>query len=727
MDQNLVMDFSSNYINCLISDDLDEKDCFIFNNEKREVTKVFNKNYIDIKLKCDEIEFVNKKHYIERRETDIIKKICDEKNLRIFFIVSEIGGIGKTTMANYICTKLKDEKQFIVKTFKADFIFDKYLEILKHEFLYSVDKLKENNFNLVNSLNNEFDKLLNENKELNILFCIDNVGNKNEEQLGKYLSRLHKKIKVLITTRQNNLLQHLEEIEIFGKDFLNKFDKEDAKNYFLKQNEIKKYFNKETTERNIEKLIKNEKFTPLRMELTAKLFIKNIKKCKSSNEIDNVFDNVTNDEEFVEIVLNSLRFENDHIFEFFNYISFLDNNFISIETIQILMSQSREKINDIINLLDENGILQRKRYNQNSGIKIHDIFLFVINKKIKNNFKMFREIENRILVFLYEKAIENDGLKDECVYKMKEYIYHIYKLVEFYDPKSDDSCVNEAFKLFNTIAKYESEFNCNFEKALQIFRKIETKFTNERQKLALTLNNIAFVYKKMEKYEKAIENYQKSFRMYKTINLDQQDHSDLASCLEKIALIYEIIEKPEKALENYQESFRIYKNIYPNQPNHKDIIRCLINIDLVDKKMKRFCELMKCNEKALEKYQEAFNIRKKFYPNKPDRPDLASLLYDIASVLNRMGKYEEAFEKYEESFQMRKKIYLDQPDHPEIAMSLNKMALVYKNMGKYEEALEKYEESFKLRQKFYSNQPDHPDIARSLSNINLVKKKMQIN
>ncbi len=57
---------------------------------------------------------------------------------------------------------------------------------------------------IINLINFELTNLIQSQKDLNILFIFDNL--KNDEEIKKYLNDLPKKIKVLITTRNKDLL-----------------------------------------------------------------------------------------------------------------------------------------------------------------------------------------------------------------------------------------------------------------------------------------------------------------------------------------------------------------------------------------------------------------------------------------------------------------------------------------------------------------------------------------
>ena len=83
-------------------------------------------------LNSDDIDFSEDKNYIQRNEQEIIDlfvkdKSTDSKNKLILY---EMGGFGKTWMAQYVSKKLVNDYNFIIKWFNSKTIEDSFRNVL---------------------------------------------------------------------------------------------------------------------------------------------------------------------------------------------------------------------------------------------------------------------------------------------------------------------------------------------------------------------------------------------------------------------------------------------------------------------------------------------------------------------------------------------------------------------------------------------------------------------
>ncbi len=97
----------------------------------------------------------------------------------------------------------------------------------------------------------------------------------------------------------------------------------------------------------------------------------------------------------------------------------------------------------------------------------------------------------------------------------------------------------------------------------------------------------------------------------------------------------------------------------------------------------------------------------------PDHPDVATLLNNLALILDTQGLYSEARPLYERSLKISEKAL--GPDHPDVATSLSNFAGFFDSQGLYSEARPLYERSLKIWEKTLG--PDHPDVASLLNNL----------
>ena len=92
------------------------------------------------------------------------------------------------------------------------------------------------------------------------------------------------------------------------------------------------------------------------------------------------------------------------------------------------------------------------------------------------------------------------------------------------------------------------------------------------------------MYKKTGDFILALENYNKSLEIDKTMYGGDSKHPDLAASYSNIGSVYDDIGDYALALQYYNKSLKIKKAIYGSDSNHSDLAISYNNIDLVYKK-----------------------------------------------------------------------------------------------------------------------------------------------
>ena len=88
----------------------------------------------------------------------------------------------------------------------------------------------------------------------------------------------------------------------------------------------------------------------------------------------------------------------------------------------------------------------------------------------------------------------------------------------------------------------------------------------------MSYNNIAVVYESQNKYDEALEYYNKSLDIY--INKLGKDHTDVADSYYNIGLLYGKQSKYKEALECFNKSYKIYKDkLGDDHQDTKDALR----------------------------------------------------------------------------------------------------------------------------------------------------------
>uniref|UniRef100_A0A0G4HFK8 Uncharacterized protein n=1 Tax=Chromera velia CCMP2878 TaxID=1169474 RepID=A0A0G4HFK8_9ALVE len=240
--------------------------------------------------------------------------------------------------------------------------------------------------------------------------------------------------------------------------------------------------------------------------------------------------------------------------------------------------------------------------------------------------------------------------------------------------------------------------------ALQVFREA---LGPEDVDTAQTLQDVATVFKKKEKYDEALLTYQEALEIRKkTLG---PEHPDTAQTLVEIGRVLRHKGKDDEALRKYREALRIRKKVLgPEDP---------VTADTLHDRGMTLTSQGKYDE-ALSTYQEALEIRGKA----AESGELltAHTVNNMGVVLKRQGKVGEALSKYEEAL----KIYLKvEPVSSYTARTLENIGEILRKQGKYDEDFLKFEDVLKIRKEVLG--PEHPDTKTILQSIKDVKQKQK--
>lgn len=188
--------------------------------------------------------------------------------------------------------------------------------------------------------------------------------------------------------------------------------------------------------------------------------------------------------------------------------------------------------------------------------------------------------------------------------------------------------------------------------------------------VSTTLHNLGTVYFNQGRWEKAIDCYQESLKIYR----QRKDCQGEAQSLNNLGGVYKNQGKWEDAISCYQESLKICCQI----GDHHGTSPSLMNLGIVYKNQGKW-------EKAIDCYQKSLEICRQF----GDRNGAAKILMALGTVYNDQSKFEQSIACYQESLETKHQL---EDRHGE-AQILNNLGLVYRNQGKWEEAISLHQES----------------------------------
>jgi tetratricopeptide (TPR) repeat protein len=222
----------------------------------------------------------------------------------------------------------------------------------------------------------------------------------------------------------------------------------------------------------------------------------------------------------------------------------------------------------------------------------------------------------------------------------------------------------------------------------------------EHPDIAVSLSNLAGLYKASGAFDKALPLFQRALAIREKA-LGPDDPAT-ATSLNNLGTLYWAQGAYQKALPLYQRALKIREKALG--PEHPETSVSLNNLASLYHSLGAYGQ-------ALPLFKRALTIREKVLG--PDDPATATALSNLAGLYEDQGAYGQALPLYQRSLQILEKAL--GPEHPRTATSLNNLALVYRNLGKFDQALPLFKRALAIREK--SLGPEHPDTAVSLNNL----------
>ena len=235
------------------------------------------------------------------------------------------------------------------------------------------------------------------------------------------------------------------------------------------------------------------------------------------------------------------------------------------------------------------------------------------------------------------------------------------------------------------------------EKALAIRQRI---LSNEHPDVAVSLDNLAFLYHAQGRYSEAETLYLQSLEMLK--HLLGEEHPGVATSLNALALLYKDQGKYEKA-ENYNlQALEMRKRLLGEE--HPSVATSLNNLAVLYGAQGRYKE-------AEDYYLQAWEMRKRLLGE--EHPEVATSLNNLADLYLNQGKYEKAEIYSLQALEMTKRLLGE--EHPSVATSLNNLAVLYGAQGRYKEAETYSLQALEMLKHLLGE--EHPHVALALNNL----------
>ena len=223
---------------------------------------------------------------------------------------------------------------------------------------------------------------------------------------------------------------------------------------------------------------------------------------------------------------------------------------------------------------------------------------------------------------------------------------------------------------------------------------------NEHHNVAISLNNLALLYKSQGHFDTAQPLYEEALAMYK--RLFPEDQRDVATSLNNLAELYRSQGHFDLAEPLSEEALAMRKRLFPQ--GHADVATSFNNLAELYRSQGRF-------DLAEPLYEEALAMRKRLFPQ--GHADVAASLNNLAEFYRSQGRWDAAQPLYEKALAMRKRLFPNH--HPHIAQSLNNLALLYYFQGRWDAAECLLLEAWEIYKRLFPS--DHPDVAANLNNL----------
>jgi tetratricopeptide (TPR) repeat protein len=151
-------------------------------------------------------------------------------------------------------------------------------------------------------------------------------------------------------------------------------------------------------------------------------------------------------------------------------------------------------------------------------------------------------------------------------------------------------------------------------------------FGPDHMKVAVSLNNLATLYRIQGKHREAESLYNQALSIK-----EQKDHPKVATSLNNLAGLYRAQGKYAEAEPLYERALRIREKTL--KPDHPDLGQSLNNLGLLYKVQGKYAEAQSLYKQALAIWEKAFG---------PDDLNVAAVLENMGELYRKIGKENEA-------------------------------------------------------------------------------------
>lgn len=302
------------------------------------------------------------------------------------------------------------------------------------------------------------------------------------------------------------------------------------------------------------------------------------------------------------------------------------------------------------------------------------------------------------------------------IVRVQEILFHVERLWQLIEKFKSTQELNEASKKKLVIMEFMAydangviyqDVKGDLPKAEECFLKAlklkEECFGEQTIEVAVSCNNLGFIYQDLGDFAKAEDFYQKSLKIRMELFGDKDPQ--IAGLYNNLGNLSLILSEFSKAEENYMKALEIWRST--SGENTNGFAETLNNLGVVNESMGNL-------PKAEEIYFQALKIRQNLFGD--NHPDVAMTIHNLGIIYYRQNNRPKAEEFLIRSLEVFKQIYGE--THNAVAQCFNTLGAIFSDFGNLEKAKEFYLDCLKIRQNI--NGEEHIEMGKLLCNLGIL-------
>jgi signal transduction histidine kinase len=282
-----------------------------------------------------------------------------------------------------------------------------------------------------------------------------------------------------------------------------------------------------------------------------------------------------------------------------------------------------------------------------------------------------------------------------------ESIYYYDIIINLSKKEGYSKKLSRIYRLLGNVYYYTGDYDKCLESHLESLRYAE--LDNNQGGIAGAYNNIGLINMKYEKYDIALDYFQRAEKVFAKIgNLTNQGMSII-----NIGNIYYYTNEYDNALGFYQRAYNIFEKT--NEP--KDIALAAQNISAIYDLKKDYKNAMLYADKALELYMKSNNVWG---------------IIHLAQNIGFLYLDKDDFDKAEHYFKLSHENALQTNSLPLLISSYSSLSQLYEKKGEYEKAFQSLKNQYSIKDSLYKKETTEK-LAELESKYQLDQKEKENN